>query len=152
VGDEKSWFEGICSFLEALRVAARTGGELVLPPHQVRVLLCDEVYTLLSRLEAQMLRNGRSEDLRARVVDAPTMGGGNAIERPATSDSAVVCRPNELAVARPNVEDLISEWLKFHVSRLAAPDRYHYSAAHLKRFFDDERRCGRLGENVTVKI
>jgi len=51
----------------------------------------------------------------------------------------------------PCVEALISDWLKFHVSRLAAPDRYHYSAAHLKTFFNDERRLGRLGEKVMVK-
>jgi len=51
----------------------------------------------------------------------------------------------------PCVEVLIAEWLKFHVSRLAAPDRYHYSAAHLKTFFNDERRLGRLGDRVMVK-
>jgi hypothetical protein len=51
----------------------------------------------------------------------------------------------------PCVETLIAEWLKFHVALLAAPDRYHYSVAHLKTFFNDERRAGRLGGRVMVK-
>jgi integrase len=45
---------------------------------------------------------------------------------------------------------LIAEWLKFHVSLLAAPDRYHYSVRHLTTFFADERRAGRLGDKVIV--
>jgi hypothetical protein len=51
----------------------------------------------------------------------------------------------------PSVEALIDEWLKFHVSHLAAPDRYHYSAGHLRRFFHDERHRGRLGDKVLVR-
>ena len=51
----------------------------------------------------------------------------------------------------PCVESLISEWLKFHVSLLAASDRYHYSVGHLSTFFNDERRVGRLGDKVMVR-
>ena len=51
----------------------------------------------------------------------------------------------------PCVEELISEWLRFHVSLLAAPVRYTYSVSHLTTFFNDERRAGRLGEKVMVK-
>ena len=45
----------------------------------------------------------------------------------------------------------MSEWLKFHVALLAAADRYHYSVGHLRTFFSDERRAGRLREKVFVK-
>jgi hypothetical protein len=48
------------------------------------------------------------------------------------------------------VEDLMADWLKYHVSTPAAPDRYKISVVHWMDFFDGERRAGRLGAAVTV--
>ncbi len=140
-------------FLDALRAAARTRAQLVLTPDHIRILLSDDVYALLSRIEAQSLRTTSSDELHGgpRVLCEPANRPNHALEQ-ATSpgDPGMVERSNETPHS-PCVEALISDWLKFHVSRLAAPDRYHYSAAHLKTFFNDERRLGRLGEKVMVK-
>jgi integrase len=48
------------------------------------------------------------------------------------------------------VEALMAEWLRHHVAELAAPERYAYSVAHWIRFFDGERRAGRLTSGPTV--
>jgi integrase len=136
----------------ALRAAAHHRGELVLSPDQVLILLSDEVYTLLSRLEAQILRTPSSEEIRA----VPGMGGeqvngpGDVFQLTLSSDSNLADRLSELA-RDPGVEDVIAEWLKFHVSLLAAPDRYRYSVGHLSTFFNDERRVGRLGAKVMIR-
>jgi integrase len=114
--------------------------------------MSEEVYPLLARLEAQSFRL----HCTAQVYDAPTM-----FTRPATRSSAALgpsqTHGQELVGSSdemphsPCVEGLISEWLKFHVSLLAAPDRYHYSVGHLTTFFADERRAGRLGYKVMVR-
>lgn len=49
------------------------------------------------------------------------------------------------------VEDLMADWLRFHVSTLAAPDRYLISIDHWTNFFDLERRAGRLANAITVR-
>ena len=48
------------------------------------------------------------------------------------------------------VEDLIADWLKFHVAGLQAPDRYAVSVVHWINFFAAEQRAGRLNACVTV--
>lgn len=142
----------LSSFLDALRGAARTGGQLMLAPDQVRILLSDEVYTNLCRLEMQTLRTEGSEE----ILDGPRMGGetpnrrGDQFQPAASCGSDHYHRSTEL-LQGPSVEELIAEWLKFHVALLAAPDRYHYSVGHLKTFFNDERRAGRLGDKVVVQ-
>lgn len=140
-------------FLDALRAAARTGGQLVLDPDQVRILLSDEVYTLLARMEAQSFGATRLGGTyqAARASTEPANGLGITPEQgSALFDPGMADRRSE-SPETPCVEALIAEWLKFHVSRLAAPDRYHYSAGHLRTFFNDERRLGRLGDKVLVK-
>lgn len=78
---------------------------------------------------------GTNPNGSAGVQASEVPNGGLAIESPNT----------------PCVETLMDEWLKFHVSLLAAPVRYTYSVGHLRTFFNDERRVGRLGEKVMVK-
>jgi len=131
----------ISCFLNSLRAAARSGGQLVLPPEQVRILLADEIYMVLSRLEAESFRKTGLEDIYqtpsasavpANQPDVAPQQGTNVRDPSAAGPST---EPPDT----PCVEALIAEWLKFHVSRLAAPDRYHYSAGHLRTFFNDER-------------
>jgi integrase len=44
----------------------------------------------------------------------------------------------------------MADWLRYHVSTLAAPERYMVSVEHWTAFFDDERRGGRLPTAITV--
>ncbi len=45
----------------------------------------------------------------------------------------------------------MADWLRYHVSTLAAPDRYMVSVEHWTAFFDGERRAGRLPTAITVR-
>lgn len=142
----------LSSFLDELRGAARSGGQLMLAPDQVRILLSDEVYANLCRLEVRTFRTGGLEE----ILDGPHMGrqtpnGRGDQHQPVASCGSDLYDGSTELLHGPSVEELIAEWLKFHVALLAAPDRYHYSVAHLKTFFHDERRAGRLGDKVTVK-
>jgi len=96
--------------------------------------MSDELYPMLARIEA-------------RRFPASTR------ERNCGTPHAQL--PRDIHISEetnlPSVDELISEWLQFHVSLLAAPDRYHYSVGHLRTLFDDERRAGRLGDKVTVR-
>jgi integrase len=143
----------ISAFLDTLRTAARAGGLLVLPPEHVGILLSSDVYALLSRMEAQTFRTTRRKGIGqvSRVPELPANPPDSAPEERATVFRERVQVPASEPVDTPCVELLIAEWLKFHVSRLAAPDRYRYSADHLRTFFNDERRVGQLGERVLVK-
>ena len=49
------------------------------------------------------------------------------------------------------VEDLMADWVRYHVSTLAAPDRYLISVQHWLVFFDKERVAGRLPAALTVR-
>ena len=135
----------IRDFFHGLRTAAANGSHLVLPPDQIAILLCEDIYPHLSRLEAQALRAtcGAADPLPAPVI---------AAARPRSTSEQSPGPPISAEEDRspPCVEELISDWLKFHVDGLAAPDRYRYSAAHLKSFFAEERRSGRLGARVNV--
>lgn len=45
----------------------------------------------------------------------------------------------------------MADWLLYHVSTLAASDRYMVSVGHWTAFFDGERRVGRLPTAITVR-
>lgn len=49
------------------------------------------------------------------------------------------------------VEDLMADWLRYHVYTLQAADRYLISVQHWTNFFDSERKAGRLPTAVTVR-
>ena len=49
------------------------------------------------------------------------------------------------------VEDLMADWLRYHVSTLQAADRYVISVQHWTNFFDGERQVGRLPTAITVR-
>ncbi len=143
----------VTNFLDGLRAAARGGGQLILAPEHVDILLSDEVYTLLSRIEAQSFRaTGLTEIYEGRrTLRELTEALNGAPKQGAAGPDPRTAYPSSETPQAPCVEVLIAEWLKFHVSRLAAPDRYRYSAGHLRTFFNDERRLGRLGDKVFVK-
>ena len=128
--------------LNGLRTCARIGQGMSLSPRDVQILMSETIYPILAGQEARgFLGVGRIE---ARSVGSPRQASGHS------EVTNVTARAEEIQQT-PTVEELINEWLKFHVSRLAAPDRYHYSASHLTTFFNDERRVGRLGDRVMVK-
>ena len=106
--------------LDRLRRAARSGTSALLRPSDVLLLMSDELYPMLARIEA-----GRFPDPTTET----------------NCDTPHVQRPRDIHISGdtnvPSVEELIAEWLKFHVSLLAAPDRYHYSVRHLITFFAD---------------
>ena len=131
--------------LHRVRIAARAGHGIVLEPEHVQVLLSDPVYAALTRLERDALLNSMRESAEVRHQSH------SALSAPKPNLAATAGDRFLSEAEQCSVEDLIAEWLKFHVSLLAAPDRYHYSAAHLKTFFNDERRAGRLGDKVMVK-
>ncbi|MEO6433849.1 MAG: hypothetical protein ABIO29_07735, partial [Sphingomicrobium sp.] len=143
----------VTHFLDGLRGAARGGGQLILAPEHVNILLSDEVYTLLSRIEAQSLRKTGLAEIHEghRTSREPTEGINGVSTQGAAGPVSSAAYASSETSETPCVEALIAEWLKFHVSHLAAPDRYRYSAGHLRTFFNDERRLGRLGDKVMVK-
>ena len=49
------------------------------------------------------------------------------------------------------VEDLMADWVRYHLATLQAPDRYLVSVSHWTDFFDSERKAGRLPTAITVK-
>ena len=143
----------ISNLLGALRTAAGGTNQLLLAPEVVRALMSDEVYSQLARLEAQALRVSNTSEISHGQPVLGELAGhlGHPIIQLTVQDERQLVDRSDAVSDPPSVEDLIAEWLKFHVALLAAPDRYHYSVAHLKTFFNDERRAGRLGDKVTVK-
>jgi integrase len=142
----------ISGFLDALRTAARAGTSLVLPLDHVGILISDEVYTVLSKMEAQSLRPANIKEPGCIHLPMRKLDDEQLISRK-RADLSCDPRSTETSTGPPDpcVESLIAEWLKFHVALLAAPARYQYSVAHLKTFFNDERRADRLGDKVMVK-
>ena len=49
------------------------------------------------------------------------------------------------------VEDLMADWVRYHLATLQAPERYLISVQHWTTFFDRERKAGRLPNAVTVR-
>ena len=142
----------IQGFLAALRTAAHTGDQLVLHPTQVRILLSEEIYTLLSKLEARSFQSPGAEaesDTAPVFAERANLPAEPFTPQPKQSDPEVGGGAHRISCV-PSLEELISDWLKFHVAGLAAPDRYRYSVAHLTKFFKDERRLGRVGASVAV--
>lgn len=99
-------------------------------------------------------RPGNGGDVTRRK--ATTVRGGEADRPPTAAKDALAAhylehsRPVRQRRDEALVEDLMADWLKYHVSTLAAPDRYAVSVVHWMDFFDGERRAGRLGAVVTV--
>src|SRR5687767_13017046 len=129
----------ISNFLGALRTAAGGTNQLLLAPEVVRALMSDEVYSQLARLEAQALRVSNTSEISHGPPVLGELAGhlGHPIIQLTVQDERRLVDRSDAVPDPPSVEDLIAEWLKFHVALLAAPDRYHYSVAHLKTFFND---------------
>lgn len=141
----------ISNFLSALRTAAQIS--FCSPLRSFALIMSDEVYSQLARLEAQALRGSYTSGASHGPTALGELAGhvGHPVIQSRVEDERQrVDRSGDVSDA-PCVETLIAEWLKFQVALLAAPDRYHYSVAHLKTFFKDERRVGHLGDKVTVK-
>lgn len=98
-------------------------------------------------------------------------GGGSVTRRKATAFRSEVRTPAPLeavdtlaahhlehgkpaapqSTAEALIDDLMADWLRYHVSTLAAADRYVVSVDHWTAFFDAERRAGRLPTAITVR-
>ena len=84
------------------------------------------------------------------------IGGGDESNPPREAVDALAAhhltntRKQKLSKDEALVEDLIAEWLSYHVCNLAAPDRYVISVQHWLNFFDEDRRAGRISAGVTV--
>jgi hypothetical protein len=91
-------------------------------------------------------RPGDGGDVTRRK--ATTVRGGSADQPPPAANDALAAhylehsRPVRQRRDEALVEDLMADWLKYHVSTLAAPDRYAVSVVHWMNFFDGERRQG----------
>lgn len=59
--------------------------------------------------------------------------------------------PARQIAAEALVEDLMADWIRFHLSTLQAPERYLISVGHWTRFFDLEQQAGRVSGGVTVR-
>jgi integrase len=100
----------------------------------------------------------RGADGRARTRRKSTgIVGGEASEPPQQAIDALYLHYQE-NTRKPRqtkedalVDDLLADWLKYHVrATLQAPDRYAVSAQHWLSFFEIEQKAGRLGPCVTV--
>jgi integrase len=54
------------------------------------------------------------------------------------------------STAEALVEDLMADWVRYHLPTLQAADRYLISVNHWTNFFDAERKAGRLPDAITV--
>src|SRR5437763_4540433 len=61
-------------------------------------------------------------------------------------------RPQKQTKDEAFVEALMADWLKHHVSELAAPERYIYSVDQWIRFFDEERRRARIAGPTIAEL
>ena len=138
----------ICELLTAIRSAASSGEDLLLDSRHVRVLISDDVYAALAKLEAHAL-----QELRGTP-------GSDAVGLQFVKPLELHDRQNDLSCQARGcrveasdvqaVTSLMDEWLKHHVATLAAPDRYRYSVDRWKGFFKEEHRLGRLRATPTV--
>ncbi|MFV0623757.1 tyrosine-type recombinase/integrase [Sphingomonas sp. ac-8] len=85
------------------------------------------------------------------------IGGGSGTEPPEAAREALArhyleaskpAEPQPKAAAM--VPELLTGWMKDHVSKKADSARYAISVQHLLRFFDREKRLGRIIGGVTV--
>lgn len=104
-------------------------------------------------LEPRSARNPRGAVTRRKAID---VRGGDRDNPPQPALEALAAHHLEASgppKARPTealVEQLMAEWLKLHVSTLAAPRRYADSAILWGEFFAIEQRAGRLAASVKV--
>ncbi|GAA0726983.1 hypothetical protein GCM10009106_02490 [Sphingomonas japonica] len=99
-------------------------------------------------------RRGTGRDVTRRK--ATTVRGGAPDQPPSAAKDALAAHylenSNPVRVSKDEalVEDIMADWLKYHVASLAAPDRYAVSVVHWINFFDNERKAGRLGSAALV--
>ena len=131
----------ITHFLDGLRASASSGGALLLQPEEVRLLITDDVYAALSRLEVRELRHQFEHGQEPSSL--PWLSSAQRPEAPGQQGTS--------HRESPGIEDLFSEWLKYHVADLAAPARYQYSVSHWMQFFAEESCSGRLGKTPVIE-
>jgi hypothetical protein len=104
----------IFGFAERLRSAARTGRKLHLEPEHVQVLLSEEIYRVISAIEAEEMRAAcevatvNDNDIRSEISgsgSAPTVApgtsvGSNVIPMDAASRGASLLLREEAALMR----------------------------------------------------
>lgn len=96
-------------------------------------------------------------EARTRRRRSTGIGASEGVEPPEAAREALArhylesSRPAEpQAKGNAVVAELMTIWQRDHVAKKAAPERYAYSVTHLLRFFDAERRGGRVAGGVTV--
>lgn len=103
-------------------------------------------------LETRSARAGGAITRRKAI----NVSGGSSSRPPQAALDALAAHhlesetPRQAKSTEALVEQLMAEWLKLHVSTLAAPRRYADSAILWCKFFDVEQRAGRLPPAVTV--
>jgi integrase len=104
-------------------------------------------------LEPKSASNPGGAVTRRKAIN---VSGGTANRPPQEALDALAAHhieaqtPQQAKPAEALVEHLMAEWLKLHVSTLAAPRRYADSAVLWSEFFAQEQRAGRLAPAVTV--
>ena len=98
---------------------------------------------------------GRSDRTRRKATPVRSDVGSAAPQGALDALAAYYLEHGRPAARQPTaealVDDLMADWLRYHVSTLAAPDRYMISVQHWTAFFDMERCAGRLTNAVTVR-
>lgn len=93
-------------------------------------------------------RRRRSTGIRGGSPDSPPEAARKAL----ASHYLETKEPDEpQAPAEASVADMLTHWLTEHVANLNAPDRYAYSAQHWLRFFEREKKLGKIIGGATVK-
>src|SRR5687767_1608365 len=96
--------------LHRVRIAARAGHGVVWEPKHVQVLLSDPVYAALTRLERDELLNSTRESGEVRHQSR------SALSAPKPNLAANEGDRFHSESEQCSIEELIAEWLKFHVS------------------------------------
>jgi len=103
-------------------------------------------------LDPRLGQSGRAVTRRKAI----NVSGGSADRPPQAALDALAAHhlesdtPQQAKPTEALVEHLMAQWLKLHVSTLAAPRRYADSAILWGDFFHLEQRAGRLPPAVTV--
>lgn len=100
-------------------------------------------------------RNDGSRITRRKVTafrsDVGTPAPQEAVDALAAHHLEFGKKAERLSNAEALIEDLLADWIRYHVSSLQAADRYLVSVNHWTDFFDREREAGRLPAAVTVQ-
>jgi integrase len=110
-------------------------------------------------LDNSAAENVSADGRRGRAVTrrkATGIGGGEGDRPPQEALDALARHHLEFGQERivekdaAIVENIIADWLQYHVAGLSAPERYVQSTAFILEFFDMETRAGRLPRPVRV--